>query len=130
MDFVRSYFLMNKTLGSWTYLSSLLGGFAVAPTQKCSTAQSFIRKEATSYKICILKGHFKINWPLENVYICIRNVSLQKNKMWLKKSIHRIKMRFQISFHLVKEALHLFVFSMNETLLSKLQFFNQCDGKK
>jgi hypothetical protein len=58
MDFVRSYFFTNETLGSWTYLSPLLGGFAVAPTQKwwkkCSTAQSFIRKEATSYKICIL----------------------------------------------------------------------------
>ena len=34
-------------------------------------------------------------------------------------------MRFQKSFHLIKEALHLFAFSMNETLLSKLQFFNQ-----
>ena len=32
--YVRSYFFTNETLGSWTYLSSLLGGFVVAPTQK------------------------------------------------------------------------------------------------
>ena len=57
-------FFTNETLGSWTYLSSLLGGFAVVPTQKwwkkCSTAQSFIRKEATSYKICILVSYVVI----------------------------------------------------------------------
>ena len=80
MDFVRSYFFPNETLGSWTYLSSLLGGFAVAPTQKwwkkCSTAQSFIGKEVTSYKICIL------------VVISPWNLERQRLLKWLDKYVH------------------------------------------
>ena len=61
MDFVRSYFFTNATLTScplFFILSSLLGGFAVAPTQKgwqnekkLATGQNCIRKEVTSYKI-------------------------------------------------------------------------------
>ena len=86
MDFVRGYFFTNETLGSWTYLSSLLGGFAVAPTQKwwkkCSTAQSFIPKEVTSYKICIL-----INILYFSILFCRSiwrdHVILVRHKWWI-----------------------------------------------
>ena len=53
-DVLRSWYVMIW----WILTVRLLGGFAVAPTQKwwkkCSTAKSFIPKELTSYKICIL----------------------------------------------------------------------------
>ena len=74
MDFVRSYFFTNETLGSWTKLDSpviktleihfftlsecvsnvLITGESNFDEKRCPTTQRFIRKELTSYKICIL----------------------------------------------------------------------------
>ena len=67
MYFVRSYFFMNETLGSWTFLGHFCHHVWVGATAKqhqphpkvmtkmvknCSTDQSFIRKRNTTYKIC------------------------------------------------------------------------------
>ena len=85
MNFVRSYFFTNETLGSWTLFSSrldspviktlethfftlsecvsnvLITGESNFDEKKCSTAQSFIRKEVTSYKIHTLGHTFFFN---------------------------------------------------------------------
>ena len=87
MDFVRCYFFTNEILGRWTYFSSILGGFAVATTQKwwkkCSTDQSFILKEATPHKICILGSQiFSRNQLLKINFMLIYLIALQWN--WLR----------------------------------------------
>ena len=52
MDFVRSYFFTNEALSSWTLFSSKLDWRLSANLiLMCSTAQRFIRKEVTYYKI-------------------------------------------------------------------------------
>ena len=66
MVFVRSYFFPNATLTSWTFLDHFCHHFWVGflllcccthqkvmtkMAKKCSTGQSCIRKEVTSYKI-------------------------------------------------------------------------------
>ena len=66
MDFVRSYFFPNATLTSWTFLDHFCHHFWVGlvllcccthpkvitkMAKKCSTDQSCIKKEVTSYKI-------------------------------------------------------------------------------
>ena len=89
MDFVRSYFFTNKTLGIWTYLSSLLGGFAVAPAQKlwkkCLTAQSFIRKEVTSYKIHTLVALHMYDNDLHAT--CFLYVKERNNDLKIRRSV-------------------------------------------
>ena len=71
MDFVRSYFFPNATLTSWTFLDHFCHHFWVGllllcccthpkvmtkMAKKCSTGQSCIRKEVTSYKIGTLEN--------------------------------------------------------------------------
>jgi hypothetical protein len=73
MDFVRSYFFPNATLISWTFLRHFCHHFWVGATakqhqthpkvmskmvKKCSTGQSCIQKEVTSYKIHTLNDRF------------------------------------------------------------------------
>ena len=90
MDFVRSYFFPNATLTSWTFLDHFCHHFWVSllllcccthpkvmtkMAKNCSTGQSCIRKEVTSYKIgtlvktvqqqqnCSNRGKPQTHWP-------------------------------------------------------------------
>jgi hypothetical protein len=71
MDFVRSYFGTNETLTSWTLFSSLFVQISADLEnkwgQKCSTGQSFICTEVTSYKIHILGVPSLSNQRLSNL---------------------------------------------------------------